>query len=317
LKVLAHPPRVVSRSYSNYSVSLSRTAERTYRSWVTEHPAEAEAWAASHGSEWATLGGTSFAVLAAAELLEVDPVRARPKLEAMPLPEAMSVLWQSSIKDPKQAEDFAQWASGLPDVEKRRAFVRSALLSARWPDESDPLGNVGRVLDTLPLSADESFWLAMRCARDLGPDSLKDAHRVPTKQLEWVAKYVPEERQAYAQGALAHFYEPKAALVVLNTALDQAHDDQIIAGYVESADLQWRQDKLALSGGWQGDTGFRLATRVQDPELRGRLLGKAWTDLHGSAPEEAQKILSIPELSAADRTALEPAIAAARSKKKR
>ena len=127
---------------------------------------------------------------------------------------------------------------------------------------------------------------------------------------------VPEDHLAFTRGALGHLYQPRQALVVLSAELEKAHDDQLIAGYVQSEGLRWHRNSLSPAGGRHGDTAFRLATKTRDPRLRAELLAQAWTDLHKDSSKAARDILALPELSAEDHAALAPVVTAQQKKAK-
>jgi hypothetical protein len=246
------------------------------------------------------------------ELLESDPPRACETLESLPLPQALEALRGARKSEPDQVEVLATWASGLADLKKRQQFVRLILLGATRPKDVSLLEYAEQALDRLGLDNDARVWVATRLALDFTFELVDDITKGDdlAKQFAWIEKNVPADRFAFAKGALGHLYQPRQALLFLNTELDKAHDDQLIAGYVESEDMRWHQGTLRIAGGRHGDTAFRLATRVRDPELRASLLTRAWTDLLKDSPEGANEILSIGELTAADRAALAPAIAA-------
>ena len=105
---------------------------------------------------------------------------------------------------------------------------------------------------------------------------------------------MPATHAAYAKGAVGHLFQPKQALIFLNGELDRFPDDDLIAGYVESADLQWHGGTLDPRGGQHGDTAFRLATRTSDPQRRIDLLTRAWTDLHKYSPQARGKFSRFP-----------------------
>jgi hypothetical protein len=159
--------------------------------------------------------------------------------------------------------------------------------------------------------------MATRLAVDHAESILSDPAKIPAKEMAWAESHVPADRLAFTRGALGHLYQPKQALIVLSAKLEEAHDDQLIAGYVKSEELRWQNGMLSPAGGRHGDTAFRLATKTRDPQLRAELLAPAWTDLHKDSATAAGAILTIPELSAEDRATLTPVVQLAATRQKK
>ena len=304
---------------SDYAFTLRHEAEAGFREWMAAHPADAASWAEANGEAWKQFGGGSLNTLTVAGLLKADPPRAYAMLERMSWQQAMGVLESTkSAVTAEQTTALAQWARSLLDVEKRRRIVRKSLWFTRAPVSKGTsyLQGIGPTLRGLALNADDLTWIAARLALDSLGNIESDRDKVPTAEIAWLENIVPASHAAYAKGALGHAFQPKAALIYLNAKLDQAPDDDLIAGYVESEDMKVHRDvMLTPSGGRHGDTAFRLATRVQEPERRVALLVRAWTDLRKDSAEAAQAILAIPELNADDRVAIEAQVAPLLGKK--
>lgn len=316
MKVLANPPKVNALQYSNYATGLRRAAESGYQAWVAKEPEKARQWAEAHPAEWASLGATPFAVLAATELFESDPARGRAALAELPTAQGLDILRRATVMSPEQTEEFVTWARTLNAADKRQRFIHSAIRRAQLPAGDTRLDFATRVLDRIALADDERVWMVTRLAIDNAEMILSDPTKTPAKQIEWAESQVPEDQLAFTRGALGHLYQPKQALIVLNAELERAHDDQFIAGYVKSEELRWHKNMLSPAGGRHGDTAFRLAAKTRDPQLKAELLAQAWTDLHKDSPDAARAIHTIAELSDDDRANLAPLVDAQQKKAK-
>ncbi len=316
MKVLANPPKVEALQQSNYATGLRWAAEAAYQAWVGKDPDKAKQWAEAHRQEWASLEATSFAVLAATELFESDPARGRAALAELPTPEALKILNRVTAMSPQQTEEFVTWAQTLESPDKRPKFIHAAIQRTQLPDGETRLEFATRALARLTLADDERVWLVTRLTVDNAETILSDPAKIPVKELEWAGSQVPEDHLAFTRGALGHLYQPRQALVVLSAELEKDHDDQLIAGYVQSEGLRWHRNSLSPAGGRHGDTAFRLATKTRDPRLRAELLAQAWTDLHKDSSKAARDILALPELSAEDHAALAPVVTAQQKKAK-
>lgn len=294
---------------NDYAYDLQMEAMGKFRDWVAAQPAQAAAWAEANQEEWKQFRGIPLSTLTMAGLLQADPARAYAMIEKSSVAACMETLkYAARTLNAEQTTALAKWAaSSVTDLEKRRRLVRKAL----WTTPRDPankasyLEMIRPTLLGLSLSEDDLTWVAVRLALDSGTVE-SDLHKVPTKQIEWLANLLPADRIVYAMGAFGHAYNPTQALTFLNAEFDQQPNDDLIAGYVESEDMRWHQDwTLASEGGRHGETAFRLATRVQDPQRRAALLALAWRDLQKDSPQAAQQILAIPELDPNDRATLE------------
>jgi hypothetical protein len=220
---------------------------------------------------------------------------------------------------PEQTIALAGWAaSSVADVEKRRRLVRKALWLTREirPKDVSYLEAIRPKLLGLPLGDDDLTWVAARLALDSVFTIESNLDKLPKAEFAWIENLLPHDHVDYAKGALGHFYHPKQALIFLSAELDKVPNDELVAGYVESSDMSWHRDSMLMpSGGRHGDTAFRLATRVQEPERRIELLVRAWTDLHKDSAQAAREILAIPELNPDDRAAVEAQVAPHLAKK--
>lgn len=259
------------------------------------------------------MGGTAIEIITAAGILLSDAPRAYRILDKMSSERCIEVLRNAGGNlSPGQTLPFAKWAATSPDVEKRRRLVRKALWFSKLAvtNADNFLEKVVPHLRDLTLSEDDFTWVTIRLALDSCSDIGFDLAKMPKEQIAWVERMVPQSHLAYAQGAMGHSVQPKQALGFLNAKLDEAHSDDLIAGYVESEDLKRHRDVISTpSGGNHGDTAFRLATRIQDSERRVALLVRAWRDLNKDDPKAAKQILEIPELTAHDRAAVEAQVA--------
>lgn len=290
----------------DYPDDLKERAEKAFRQWVAASPQTAEAWGAAHESEWNAFSGSSLASLSLCSLLKAEPPRAHAMLEKLSWEKGIEAL-QHGRDDltPEMTVSLAAWAAtSVRDEEHRRRLVRKALwFTTTERKKGEPYLDVIRpkLLD-LHLNESDLAWVAARLTVDSADDIRWDVDHPIKAEVAWLETTVPPSQLSYAKGAIGHLYQPIQALIYLNAQLDRGADDDLVAGYVESEDLKRHRDVLQTpSGGNHGDTAFRLATRVEDPQRRVALLVRAWKDLNRDEPAAARAILSIPELHPDDR----------------
>jgi RNA polymerase sigma factor (sigma-70 family) len=298
---------------------LSTTAQASVQAWISKNPDAASTWARENDAAWQeahrrynTWRDSSLLTRIVAGLLARDPERGYAMLEEMK-PAAIRSVLQSAANSlpPGRLQTIAEWGSQRSDVEKRRRIVRTSVgfLSRNREPDATPFSVAAPILEKLSLSDEDRAWIAARVAVDTIFDIERDPDKPPQAEAAaWLENHLPAELAMRAKGAVAHMLQPSAALIFLNRQLDAAPNDDLIAGYVESADLAWHGEfmKSAESkDGRHGDTAFRLATRVEDPDRRFGLLARAWEDLHKDAPSAAREILNKVGLTTEDRAALE------------
>ena len=302
----------VKNKFEFYAYQLRSQSAESFKFLATTDPDIAAKWATENRDVWSEFGGHDLEMLLAAGLLSTKSARAYEMMEKMSPERAAGVIHtaRNSIT-PEHALALAKWAVDRPDLEKRRLVVREVFWST---PSSVPAG--GKYLDralpmlrALPLNDEDAAWMAVRIALDSVRMIESDITKEAKEELEWIDKVVPSSRRDYAHGAFGHFYNPDAALSFLAAKLDEAHSDDLIAGYVESEDMKWHGSRMASNAGRHGATAFRLATRVVDIERRIPLLVRAWTDLNKDDSKKAREILTIPELCKEDRATVESQIA--------
>ena len=295
--------------------------ERSFQRWMHTDRERAEQWAAANRDEWRRLRGSAVEKMMLSALLASEPERAFQKMESIPVQDCIAAVGHVSANGKlgdNAFRQFAKLAAQVGDTDKRQRLVFQTLFERGWTIFTE--GNRKELimerseglLRELQLG-DEDYkvivsWLAASSRTPPTPPTMHASRAFP-----WLEKMLPPGTAGYAKGtSMLGFSQQKELFKVLSDEFERTADDDLIAGYV---------DKTSYGGSWnadgpsQGETAFRLAMLVRDPERRIALMSTAWPVFRAHSLKNAEKVFQSSELTDEERQLIQERAESKASKK--